>query len=177
VNAATNSIDKRLYSDAPLKRPGEGRGDTPPRLSADGKRRHTVEFSTVELNQPLENLEARQVMRKEVYGPHDALDLLYKAATDKSVTARDSILPRHTDSKLYNAVPHISLPILPSEITHRPASIPSAANRPARISSRRTMIEAIVAQLPVVMARLWIILSILSSSNEILQPIPDMPRL
>ncbi|CAK7564099.1 MAG: zinc finger transcriptional activator [Sporothrix epigloea] len=35
-----------------------------------------------ELNTPLENLEARTVMRQEVYGPHDALDLLYKAATD-----------------------------------------------------------------------------------------------
>lgn len=30
----------------------------------------------------LENLEAQTVMRREVYGPHDALDLLYKAATD-----------------------------------------------------------------------------------------------
>ncbi len=33
-------------------------------------------------NTPLENFEARSVMRREVYGPHDALDLLYKAATD-----------------------------------------------------------------------------------------------
>ncbi|KAM3084475.1 zinc finger transcriptional activator [Clarireedia jacksonii] len=30
----------------------------------------------------VENLEAQEVMRREVYGPHDALDLLYKAATD-----------------------------------------------------------------------------------------------
>lgn len=37
-----------------------------------------------EPNTPLENYEARTVMRKEVYGPHDALDLLYKAATDKT---------------------------------------------------------------------------------------------
>ncbi|KAI0199973.1 transcriptional activator ARO80 [Astrocystis sublimbata] len=33
-------------------------------------------------NAQLENLEAQNVMRKGVYGPHDALDLLYKAATD-----------------------------------------------------------------------------------------------
>ncbi|ORY59053.1 uncharacterized protein BCR38DRAFT_63226 [Pseudomassariella vexata] len=33
-------------------------------------------------NGQLENLEAQSVMRREVYGPHDALDLLYKAATD-----------------------------------------------------------------------------------------------
>lgn len=30
-----------------------------------------------------ENPEAQDVMRREVYGPHDALDLLYKAATDR----------------------------------------------------------------------------------------------
>jgi hypothetical protein len=34
-------------------------------------------------DEQLENLEAQEVMRREVYGPHDALDLLYKAATDK----------------------------------------------------------------------------------------------
>jgi hypothetical protein len=34
-------------------------------------------------NTQLENLEAQEVMRREVYGPHDALDLLYKAATDR----------------------------------------------------------------------------------------------
>lgn len=36
-----------------------------------------------ESNTQLENLEAQEVMRREVYGPHDALDLLYKAATDR----------------------------------------------------------------------------------------------
>jgi hypothetical protein len=36
-------------------------------------------------DEQLENLEAQEVMRREVYGPHDALDLLYKAATDKYV--------------------------------------------------------------------------------------------
>lgn len=38
-------------------------------------------------DEQLENLEAQEVMRREVYGPHDALDLLYKAATDKYVVA------------------------------------------------------------------------------------------
>lgn len=37
-------------------------------------------------NQTLENYEAQTVMRRGVFGPHDALDLLYKAATDRSVT-------------------------------------------------------------------------------------------
>jgi len=49
----------------PLRRPGEGG------RSEDGANTH------------MENLEAQNVMRREVYGPHDALDLLYKAATDR----------------------------------------------------------------------------------------------
>ena len=39
--------------------------------------------SADESNTQLENLEAQEVMRREVYGPHDALDLLYKAATNR----------------------------------------------------------------------------------------------
>ncbi len=42
-----------------------------------------------ESNTQLENLEAQEVMRREVYGPHDALDLLYKAATDSPGHKRD----------------------------------------------------------------------------------------
>lgn len=38
-----------------------------------------------ERNENVENPEAQEVMRQEVYGPHDALDLLYKAATDRYV--------------------------------------------------------------------------------------------
>lgn len=37
-----------------------------------------------ELSTQLENLEAQEVMRQQVYGPYDALDLLYKAATDSN---------------------------------------------------------------------------------------------
>lgn len=37
-------------------------------------------------NENVENPEAQEVMRQEVYGPHDALDLLYKAATDRYIT-------------------------------------------------------------------------------------------
>lgn len=42
-----------------------------------------------ESNTQLENLEAQEVMRREVYGPHDALDLLYKAATNSPGHKRD----------------------------------------------------------------------------------------
>jgi hypothetical protein len=46
-----------------------------------------------ESNTQLENLEAQEVMRREVYGPHDALDLLYKAATDRCVSSQLVIKP------------------------------------------------------------------------------------
>ena len=55
----------------PLRRPGQ---------SADGN--PSCEGNSAEANTQLENLEAQEVMRREVYGPHDALDLLYKAATN-----------------------------------------------------------------------------------------------
>jgi hypothetical protein len=51
----------------PLRRPQHNAGDRHDRSS----------------DEQLENLEAQEVMRREVYGPHDALDLLYKAATDR----------------------------------------------------------------------------------------------
>jgi hypothetical protein len=41
---------------------------------------------TDDSNVQYENPEAQDVMRREVYGPHDALDLLYKAATDKYIS-------------------------------------------------------------------------------------------
>jgi hypothetical protein len=84
------SLDRRLYSDVPLT-PGGSHGRSQPlRRPGDAPKSArsnstTGEFGNGEPNTPLENLEARTVMRREVYGPHDALDLLYKAATDKSV--------------------------------------------------------------------------------------------
>lgn len=58
----------------PLRRPDGGRRD-----------KRNGDFSDDEANQTLENLEAQSVIRQTIYGPHDALDLLYKAATDRSV--------------------------------------------------------------------------------------------
>ncbi|KAJ4854285.1 fungal zn(2)-Cys(6) binuclear cluster domain-containing protein [Trichoderma breve] len=79
-------FDKRQYSDTPLT-PGGSHGRTQPLRRPDGKaggRGHDDgEFDgDGDSNQTLENLEAQTVMRRGVYGPHDALDLLYKAATD-----------------------------------------------------------------------------------------------
>ena len=61
-----------IGSSQPLRRPGQG----PEQSQRYGG--HSDEANT-----QLENLEAQEVMRREVYGPHDALDLLYKAATDR----------------------------------------------------------------------------------------------
>lgn len=109
LNTNTSSpvptLDRRLYSDVPLTpgggpgrshpvtRPGDGRRERRSSTGAEvnGSRRGTNEFANVEPNQPLENFEARQVMRTQVYGPHDALSLLYKAATDKLVPSPSSI--------------------------------------------------------------------------------------
>lgn len=55
----------------PLRRPTQDRSNSDRDDRAD------------DTNTQLENLEAQEVMRREVYGPHDALDLLYKAATNR----------------------------------------------------------------------------------------------
>jgi hypothetical protein len=84
-----STFDRRLYSDVPLT-PGGSQGRSQPlRRPGDGSKsarsNSTGEFGNGEPNTPLENFEARAVMRKEVYGPQDALDLLYKAATEELV--------------------------------------------------------------------------------------------
>jgi len=113
VVPATN-FDRSLFSEVPLapganqirthplKRPGDSKSSVDARSSAGG------EFGAGEPNTPLENLEARTVMRREVYGPHDALDLLYKAATDKSVHLRplEASVPRFIDVAGVNSSSH-----------------------------------------------------------------------
>lgn len=94
-------LDRRNYSDQPLtpggsagrhqplRRPEHARSDSRSSITGgDGGRDRSVTAfgsgAADEPDTPLENYEARSVMRKGVYGPHDALDLLYKAATDKT---------------------------------------------------------------------------------------------
>ncbi|KAL2024675.1 hypothetical protein VTK56DRAFT_6876 [Thermocarpiscus australiensis] len=83
-----SALDRRLYREVPLTPGGSHGRSQPPKRQGDGSKSarssSTGEFGGGEPNTPLENLEARSVMRREVYGPHDALDLLYKAATDNS---------------------------------------------------------------------------------------------
>lgn len=86
---------RHSYSTVPLTPGGtSGRGlplKRPKSESGDGRHGRDQSYTEME-DEPdpdtqLENLEAQSVMRQHVYGPHDALDLLYKAATDGSVSS------------------------------------------------------------------------------------------
>jgi hypothetical protein len=68
----------------PLRRPTQPSREASHRI--DGR-------NSEESNTQLENLEAQEVMRREVYGPHDALDLLYKAATDRYIISYPAMKP------------------------------------------------------------------------------------
>lgn len=113
-------LDRGLYTDVPLtpggslgrtqplRRPGAGehtRSDSRSSITAS-RGRSATEFPADEPNTPLENYEARTVMRKEVYGPHDALDLLYKAATDNK---HDTVGHSHSLSSQAAGLPPTSL--------------------------------------------------------------------
>jgi hypothetical protein len=66
---------------APLRRP---QSPSPSYANSGGAYPpYRSKASTDDANIRVENPEAQDVMRREVYGPHDALDLLYKAATDR----------------------------------------------------------------------------------------------
>ncbi|KAH8668596.1 hypothetical protein BX600DRAFT_460333 [Xylariales sp. PMI_506] len=77
-------IDRQSYNSVPLT-PGGSTGRREPLRRPENNRHDSMgSFSDIgeESNAQLENLEAQSVMRSAVYGPNDALDLLYKAATD-----------------------------------------------------------------------------------------------
>lgn len=107
-------IDRKSYSSVPLT-PGGSTGRTQPLRRPNSEHEDGGKSSTgpsygdagEDSNAQLENLEAQSVMRKEVYGPHDALDLLYKAATDRSVFAsRLSSITSHERATNYTTSPH-----------------------------------------------------------------------
>lgn len=64
---------------------------------------------TGQCNAQVENIEAQNVMRARLYGTHDALDLLYKAATD-GPTIPDPLveIADHNDSISDHSKPHTS---------------------------------------------------------------------
>ncbi|KAK6594774.1 Transcriptional activator ARO80 [Botrytis cinerea] len=69
--------DSARMDPGPPLTPGGSIGRTQPLRRPQSESRQQEER-----DQNVENPEAQEVMRQEVYGPHDALDLLYKAATD-----------------------------------------------------------------------------------------------
>jgi hypothetical protein len=133
TNSAASRYDSKLYSDVPLT-PGGSQGRLQPLRRPDGGElarggsagrdaaAHRPRYSDAsvglvsgEPNTPLENFEAREVMRREVYGPHDALDLLYKAATDDhkelhggaAGPSQPGLLSRHSDTSVHKLNSHL----------------------------------------------------------------------
>ncbi|KAI1763070.1 hypothetical protein GGR53DRAFT_467705 [Hypoxylon sp. FL1150] len=129
-------IDRTTYSNVPLT-PGGSTGRTQPLRRPNteredgGKNNTGTSYSDAgeDSNAQLENLEAQSVLRKEVYGPHDALDLLYKAATDRSVYAsRLSSMTSHERVTDPSISPHELIrhrENLTSVVRPSPVSVPS----------------------------------------------------
>ena len=107
-------VDRKVYNSVPLT-PGStgGRNQSQKRSSLergeDGRkssRGTSYTEGAEDSNAQLENLEAQSVMRKSVFGPHDALDLLYKAATDRSVISVSPPNPDQGHAADYAISPH-----------------------------------------------------------------------
>ncbi len=82
--AESTQSDSYLDNGPPLT-PGGHAGRTQPlrRPQQSSGSSHRGDRNSDDSNIQFENPEAQNVMRREMYGPHDALDLLYKAATDR----------------------------------------------------------------------------------------------
>ncbi|KAK1467351.1 hypothetical protein CMEL01_11344 [Colletotrichum melonis] len=137
------AIDKRLYSEVPLTPGGSmGRaqplrrptdGGTPSTTSQADSRQRSDYVVDDEPNAQLENREAQDLMRPGVYGPHDALDLLYKAATDRSVQ-----LSHTQDAAAYHPPAHS--PVTNNHKRHESvASIPAIPQQPVIVTPGATM--------------------------------------
>ncbi|KAI1393262.1 uncharacterized protein F4822DRAFT_423730 [Hypoxylon trugodes] len=132
-------VDRKPFSSVPLT-PGGSTGRTQPLRRPKTEREDGTKDNTgtsytdtrEDSNAQLENLEAQSVMRKEVYGPHDALDLLYKAATDRSVR------PSHISSMILNERV-ADYAVSPHELNRRHESIPSVVHpSPVSAPGRKT---------------------------------------
>jgi len=116
------ALDRRLYSEVPLipsgqirreplRRPEGPRSTTSTGHGSTSSRHSDFGAGTGDdSNAQLENIEAQTVMRRGVYGPHDALDLLYKAATDGFVCLHPRPSPCSPDA--FRAGAHGSLTCL-----------------------------------------------------------------
>ncbi|KAI0999632.1 hypothetical protein K3495_g8566 [Podosphaera aphanis] len=117
----TSYVDVPVVPGRPLT-PGGSIGRAQPLRRPTQTREDSQEESEKarDLGTQLENLEAQEVMRQEVYGPYDALDLLYKAATDGPIQMGDTNKHR-SPSILRNQRTSISSPQLPSPTMLNPA--------------------------------------------------------
>lgn len=162
VEGSPAPLDRRFYSDVPLtpggsmgrpqplRRPGPGehtRSDSRSSITAS-RGRSATDFPADEPNTPLENYEARTVMRKEVYGPHDALDLLYKAATDKTheggVHAHDNTSPR----TLGLQTPSLNLPQSTDGILYAQHAATQRTSMDAPIDPQLTKVDSRIEPVP-----------------------------
>jgi hypothetical protein len=129
-------LSRNSYSSVPLT-PGGSTGKNQPLRRPDGEdggresrgTSYTDAGVGEDLNAQMENLEAQSVMRRGVYGPHDALDLLYKAATDSPHTQS---LHRRQES-VATAIQPSPVPV-PGRITPRDETFNTRP--PGRVTSR-----------------------------------------
>ncbi|KAI1264084.1 transcriptional activator ARO80 [Xylariaceae sp. FL1019] len=118
----------------PLRRPDDFHDDG----TAGGPRRESYAESAEDSNVQMENLEAQNVMRKNIYGPHDALDLLYKAATDSPhpVEVRPEPSPATTINNPAPSIIQPSHPSIPGRKTPHVHSASLGARPTSRMASR-----------------------------------------
>ncbi|KAL2889712.1 Transcriptional activator ARO80 [Ceratocystis lukuohia] len=129
-------IDRSIYSEAPLT-PGGSIGRREPLRRPGDTSATTRDFSSGEdSNAQLANLEAQEVMRDRVYGPHDALDLLYKAATDRFVQQCSPVAlkPEHSSSSSFFASAATRSVPVPAPISGPPPA-PNLTPTPALMST------------------------------------------
>lgn len=144
-------FDKRQYSDTPLT-PGGSSGRPQPLRRPDGSKesdRHDGEFGDGDSNQTLENLEAQTVMRQGVFGPHDALDLLYKAATDRFVMPSSVALGTANGQSSPAADTHRRQPSMASIAAGRPQPAQAVDEPNVRARSRGPSMSVRPEQQPV----------------------------
>lgn len=146
-------VERRAYSNVPLT-PGGSHGRNQPLRRPDGSRglrtRRSSEFGgDGDANQTLENFEAQTVMRRGVFGPQDALDLLYKAATDSPAMEHER---RESSSSARPPPPQPPHDPYNYPSNHRQASRPPQMEQPIdpelsrpELSSQPGYVEAIKA--------------------------------
>ncbi|KAI0481031.1 transcriptional activator ARO80 [Xylariaceae sp. FL0804] len=113
------ALEKKTFNSVPLT-PGGSQGRSQPLRPSEPERDELRKSSRgtsytdggEDSNAQMENPEAQNVMRKGVYGPHDALDLLYKAATDNphNVPLRPEPTPSSTVQPSNISVPGSNAP-------------------------------------------------------------------